>query len=197
MTRGISWKLLEPSLLKPGGLLLIASERGVLWIDLWSGRRPLEQARARAAELAGRFDVSISQANGSRKASRISDEAARELEEYFDGERSAFDFPLDLSAQGTEFELRVWRALRLIPHGTVVSYGQVAAAVGCANASRAVGGAVGRNPIPIVIPCHRVIGSGGKLTGFGSGLRLKEALLEHEGMKISRARTLAASRVLS
>ena len=105
-------------------------------------------------------------------------EACRQLGEYFAGERRDFELPLHLS--GTEFQVSVLRALRDIPYGETVSYGEIARRVGRPKAVRAVGAANGRNPIPIVIPCHRVIGSTGDLTGFGGGLDTKEALLRLE-----------------
>jgi methylated-DNA-[protein]-cysteine S-methyltransferase len=104
---------------------------------------------------------------------------ARQLEDYFQGTRREFEVPLD--PRGTEFQLRVWRQLLTIPYGTTHSYSQVAIAIGAPSAVRAVGAANGANPIPIIVPCHRVIGSNGKLTGYGGGLPLKRRLLELEG----------------
>lgn len=113
-------------------------------------------------------------------------EAIRQLTEYFDGERQEFDLPLRLS--GTEFQLLVLEELRRIPYGETTSYGTIAARIGRPKAVRAVGAANGRNPIPIIVPCHRVIGAGGDLTGFGGGLDTKEALLrlesEHAGSNL-------------
>ena len=105
-------------------------------------------------------------------------EARRQLQEYFDGRRTRFDLPLKLT--GTEFQVSVLRALQDIPYGDTVSYGEIAKRIGRPRAVRAVGAANGRNPLPIVVPCHRVIGSTGDLTGFGGGLDTKEALLRHE-----------------
>ncbi len=105
-------------------------------------------------------------------------EACRQLREYFAGERREFDLPLKL--EGTEFQVSVLEALRGIPYGETVSYGEIAKRIGRPRAVRAVGAANGRNPIPIVVPCHRVIGSTGDLTGFGGGLDTKEALLRLE-----------------
>jgi len=104
--------------------------------------------------------------------------ARRQLAEYFEGARKDFDLPLKLS--GTEFQVSVLTALQNIPYGETVSYGEIAKRIGRPKAVRAVGAANGRNPIPIVVPCHRVIGSGGDLTGFGGGLDTKEALLRLE-----------------
>jgi methylated-DNA-[protein]-cysteine S-methyltransferase len=111
-------------------------------------------------------------------------EAVRQLEEYFAGRRTEFDLPL--VPQGTGFQMTVWRHLRDIPYGETISYGELARRVGNPKASRAVGSANGSNPLPIVIPCHRVIGSSGKMTGFGGGIPVKEALLALE----SKQRTL-------
>ena len=105
-------------------------------------------------------------------------EARRQLQEYFAGERKAFNLPLHLS--GTEFQVSVLEALQKIPYGETVSYGEIAKRIGRPRAMRAVGAANGRNPIPIVVPCHRVIGSSGDMTGFGGGIDTKEALLRLE-----------------
>lgn len=105
-------------------------------------------------------------------------EAIRQLEAYFAGELSRFD--LELAPAGTPFQREVWSALRRIPYGETTSYGEIARMLGRSNAFRAVGAANGRNPIPIVIPCHRVIGSDGSLTGFGGGLSTKSQLLALE-----------------
>ena len=105
--------------------------------------------------------------------------AVREqLEEYFSGQRKSFDLPLAL--QGTEFQVSVLEALQGIPYGETTSYGAIAKQIGRPKAVRAVGAANGRNPIPIIVPCHRVIGSSGDLTGFGGGLDTKAALLRLE-----------------
>jgi methylated-DNA-[protein]-cysteine S-methyltransferase len=104
--------------------------------------------------------------------------ARQQLAEYFAGTRKNFDLPLKF--HGTEFQVNVLKALQKIPYGETVSYGEIAKRIGKPKAVRAVGAANGRNPIPIVVPCHRVIGSGGDLTGFGGGLDTKEALLRLE-----------------
>jgi len=104
--------------------------------------------------------------------------ACQQLLEYFDGERRVFDLPLELT--GTEFQISVLEALLDIPYGETTSYGEIARRIGRPKAVRAVGAANGRNPIPVVVPCHRVIGSTGDLTGFGGGLDTKEALLRLE-----------------
>ena len=101
------------------------------------------------------------------------------LEAYFAGELREFRLPL--APRGTDFQLRVWSALQRIPHGTTISYARLAARVGCPRAPRAVGRANATNPISIVVPCHRVVGSDGSLTGYAGGLARKRALLELEG----------------
>lgn len=113
-------------------------------------------------------------------------EAARQLAEYFAGERRAFDLPLDPG--GTPFQRRVWHELRKIPFGEHRSYSDLARAAGTPAAVRAVGGANARNPLVIVVPCHRVIGKDGSLTGFGAGERVKAWLLEHESRAAARDR---------
>ena len=107
-------------------------------------------------------------------------DAARQLADYFAGTRRAFDLPL--APRGTGFQQVVWRALLAIPYGETCSYGELARAIGRPAASRAVGAANGRNPIAIVIPCHRVIGADGSMTGYGGGLPTKKWLLAHEGV---------------
>ena len=109
-------------------------------------------------------------------------DAVDQLEAYFAGERQEFDLELDLV--GTNFQRRVWEALQTIPYGETRSYGQIAGQIGSPGASRAVGLANGHNPIGIIIPCHRVIGANGGLTGYGGGLERKRALLELE--RVSR-----------
>jgi methylated-DNA-[protein]-cysteine S-methyltransferase len=106
------------------------------------------------------------------------DDVASQLAEYFAGRRQRFDLPL--APEGTPFQQRVWNALMDIPYGETISYGELASRIGQRSASRAVGLANGSNPLPIVIPCHRVIGSNGKLTGYGGGLAIKERLLALE-----------------
>ena len=113
-------------------------------------------------------------------------EAIRQLREYFGGRRTGFDLPL--APEGTGFQRAVWRQLQEIPYGGTISYGELARRVGNPKASRAVGAANGANPIPIVIPCHRVIASDGKLGGFGGGLPVKQALLELETRPSARNR---------
>jgi methylated-DNA-[protein]-cysteine S-methyltransferase len=116
---------------------------------------------------------------GSRPArGELEGRVARELEQYFGGKRTEFTFPI--STEGTEFDQRVWHELESIPYGETISYGELARRIGNPKAARAVGAANGRNPLPIVIPCHRVVSSGGKLGGYGGGLSLKRRLLDLE-----------------
>lgn len=124
-------------------------------------------------------------------------EAIRQLHDYFAGRRTEFDLPL--APEGTPFQRAVWRQLQDIPYGETISYGELARRVGNPKASRAVGSANGANQIPIVIPCHRVIAAGGKLGGFGGGLRVKQALLELETRTLagSLASSLASNRAVA
>jgi methylated-DNA-[protein]-cysteine S-methyltransferase len=110
-------------------------------------------------------------------------EVILQLKAYFRGELKEFDLPLAM--EGTDFQLRVWNALRAIPYGETISYAQLAERIGNPKAVRAVGLANGNNPIPIIIPCHRVIGSDGSLTGFGGGLSTKKKLLDLENKQLS------------
>jgi methylated-DNA-[protein]-cysteine S-methyltransferase len=105
-------------------------------------------------------------------------DAITQLDEYFVGSRRDFELPLDL--QGTEFQVAAWNALADIPYGRTASYGQQAASIGRPKAVRAIGGANGRNPVAIVLPCHRIVGADGSLTGFGGGIEVKKWLLDHE-----------------
>ncbi len=108
------------------------------------------------------------------------EKCAKEIEEYLAGERKSFDIPYRLI--GTEFQKKVWAALEKIPYGETRSYSEIAEAIGCGKASRAVGGACRKNPIAIIVPCHRVVGKSGALTGFAGGLEIKRKLLEAEGI---------------
>ncbi len=148
----------------PDGLLtLVASDRGLAAI-LWENDDPDRVPLGPLAEDDGHPVLA---------------EAERQLRAYFDGRLTAFDLPLDF--RGTAFQKSVWAALLTIPFGETRSYGAIARQIGRPAAARAVGAANGRNPISIVAPCHRVIGSGGQLTGFAGGLAAKARLLELEG----------------
>lgn len=124
---------------------------------------------------------------------RVFEETARQLEEYFEGVRRAFDLPLAMG--GSPFQRRVWAELHTIAFGTTVTYAELATRLGKGGAARAVGHANARNPIPIIVPCHRVIGSAGQLTGYGGGLGAKRLLLDLEAAA-SGTRTGAGTSVL-
>lgn len=109
---------------------------------------------------------------------------AQKLQRYFEGQAVDFDEPLDLNL-GTEFQRRVWAITRSIPRGQTMTYAEVAARIGSPRAARAVGQALARNPWPIIVPCHRVVGRGGQLTGFGGGLEMKRAMLKAEGVLLT------------
>ena len=116
------------------------------------------------------------------QVSAITQDCRQQLEEYFAGQRRHFDLPL--APKGTDFQQSIWHQLSQIPFGETSSYGDIARAVNNPKAVRAVGAANGRNPLPIVVPCHRVIGSNGTLTGFAGGLNVKAWLLNHEGVEL-------------
>jgi methylated-DNA-[protein]-cysteine S-methyltransferase len=123
------------------------------------------------------FPTTLPDSNASRPGS-VLDQTARQLADYFQGRRNAFDLPL--APQGTAFQRDVWDALLSIPYGETVAYGELARRIGRPQSVRAVGAAVGRNPITIIIPCHRVVGTNGSLTGYAGGLERKQALLDLE-----------------
>jgi methylated-DNA-[protein]-cysteine S-methyltransferase len=140
---------------------------------------PLLLSGDRQALTGLRFADGVTIPNGGRRDDARFAEERRQLDEYFAGDRTTFDFPV--APEGNPFERRVWEALRAIPYGTTTTYGALAARLDAPAAARAVGAANGRNPIAIVVPCHRVIGARGNLTGYGGGLDRKRALLVHEG----------------
>jgi len=148
-----------------GRLLLAGTDAGLSLLAFGRGRRPARPAA----------DWIL--------AERPFAEAARQLRAYFAGRLREFDLPL--GAEGTAFERQVWGELVRIPYGRTISYGELARRVGRPSAARAVGLANGRNPLSIVIPCHRVIGANGSLTGYGGGLETKQWLLEHEGARLT------------
>lgn len=160
-----------------GELLLVASDAGLLAVRFERNRH--ESAVSTS---------SVPLADASSAEARILADARGQLDDWFRGVRTSFDLPLDL--RGTPFQQRVWAELRAIPFGQTISYVELARRVGDAKAVRAVGAANGRNPIPLVVPCHRVIGANGSLVGFGGGLDRKRWLLRHEGAS-SGALTLA------
>ncbi|MCC6171616.1 MAG: methylated-DNA--[protein]-cysteine S-methyltransferase [Gammaproteobacteria bacterium] len=145
-----------------GPLFLAASDDGLRAIEFCDNRHPVKRGD-----------------DWREGDNAVLRKAAGQLFEYFSGRRRAFDLPL--SPAGTEFQRTVWTMLTKIPYGETISYAQLAARVGKPMAIRAVGAANGRNPLPIVLPCHRVIGADGSLTGFGGGLPIKRFLLELEG----------------
>lgn len=153
-----------------GALVLTASETGLTGVFFPTSRPPLSPFLPRSAR--GRV-------SGRGGTNDVLNRVAAQLEEYFAGTRTTFDLPLEPS--GTDFQLSVWELLRKIPYGVTTSYGELARRLGDPKATRAVGAANGANPIPIIVPCHRVVGSKGELTGFGGGLDRKRWLLEHEG----------------
>jgi methylated-DNA-[protein]-cysteine S-methyltransferase len=144
-----------------GPLLLAADARGLTRIHFQAGPRPLQPP--------GEW----------RHDATVFAHAIEQLAEYFQGTRRTFSLPL--APAGTPFQLAVWQALCAIPYGETVSYGHLARQLGLTNGARAVGLANGANPLPIIVPCHRVIGADGSLTGFGGGLPVKRALLSLEG----------------
>ncbi len=155
-----------------GELVLTASDAALTGVFFPTSRRgpaPTHQAGWEEAGTEG-------------PAAEVLARAREQLEEYFARTRTTFDLPLE--ALGSAFEHRVWNALRQIPYGTTTSYGALAKRLGDKHATRAVGLANGKNPIPIIVPCHRVVGSKGELTGYGGGLDTKRWLLEHEGALI-------------
>jgi methylated-DNA-[protein]-cysteine S-methyltransferase len=155
-----------------GPLLLGATAQGVCWLG-FPGDGQLGGLRAFLARRGMR---------GSAGEHPYLEQAAAEIRDYLAGERCLFTVPLDL--RGTGFQLAVWQALRDIPYGQTTSYARLAASIGRPRASRAVGQATHRNPVPILVPCHRLIGADGSLTGFGGGLELKRRLLNLEGVVV-------------
>jgi methylated-DNA-[protein]-cysteine S-methyltransferase len=158
MTEGLATTSLETPI---GELQLAASPKGLVAV-----RFPCNEQ--------------LPASGGTAEARGHLEQACTALEEYFTGRRRTFG-ELTLAASGTEFQHQVWRAVSLIPLGETVSYAMVANRIGRPKAVRAVGLANGQNPIPLIVPCHRVIGSNGSLTGFGGGLPTKKWLLEFEG----------------
>jgi methylated-DNA-[protein]-cysteine S-methyltransferase len=145
----------------PLGLILVTGDEGGLTsLYLSTGRHAVQTP------------------NGARRDDAALADVRTQLDEYFAGQRMEFD--LRLNPHGTPFQLKVWQALRTIPYGVTASYGQQARLLGDPGSSRAVGLANGKNPISIVVPCHRVIGADGSLTGYGGGLAAKRWLLDHE-----------------
>lgn len=123
----------------------------------------------------------IASFSGENRASALTNKASTQLQQYFSGKRKSFDFPIE--AQGTPFQKAVWASVAKIPYGETRSYKEIAASVGNERATRAVGMANNKNPLPIVVPCHRVIGANGKPVGYAGGLKIKQFLLDLENPK--------------
>ena len=155
-----------------GELMIVVSPRGIRAL-LWENER------------AGQVAVQVGR---EPQTTDLSSEVRRQLAEYFAATRIEFDLPLD--PDGTDFQKRAWKALRDIPYGETVSYGEQARRLGDIGLARAVGAANGRNPISIIVPCHRVVGSDGSLTGFAAGLDAKRYLLTLEGAAVVRPKRL-------
>lgn len=152
-----------------GVITVVGSELGISFVMFANDAHPknLENLRISDSDIHESVNIAIIQ-----------------LDEYFNGLRRSFDVPLNL--RGTEFQLDAWRALADIPFGHTASYGQQAASIGRPKAVRAIGGANGRNPVAIVLPCHRIVGADGSLTGFGGGIAVKKWLLDHEQQVLRR-----------
>ena len=153
-----------------GELWLCATERGLCGVAFGA------EAPSSEIDRLARYGIAAPEAGDLP----LLHEARAQLTEYFAGQRTAFDLPLDL--RGADFQRAVWEALLAIPYGETRAYGDIAAAIGRPRAARPVGQAVGANPVGVIVPCHRVIGHDGRLTGFGGGLDLKRALLRLEGV---------------
>ncbi len=143
-----------------GKLRLAASSRGLLSIDV------------------GKSSTTHSSTPKDPSAQRVLATTSKQLSEYFSGKRTTFSVPLDL--RGTEFQIESWKALGRIPYGQTISYGEQAQSIGNPKACRAVGSANGKNPIPIIVPCHRVVSADGSLGGYALGLKMKKQLLQLE-----------------
>lgn len=156
-----------------GDIIVVQDQAGIRHVDFQSGPKPLHIAPSW------------------QRNPDYCQTARQQLQEYFAGQRQAFDLPL--APEGTEFQKKVWQELARIPFGQVATYGQLANNLKQPKASRAVGMANGRNPISIILPCHRVVGSNHKLTGYRGGLAIKEALLKLEGISIKEQKICTAS----
>jgi methylated-DNA-[protein]-cysteine S-methyltransferase len=161
-----------------GDVLVAATPRGLCRISYYDEHDVVQR-------LAAQFGTRIV------RSPKPLDPVRRQLDEYFEGRRTSFDQPLALG--GSRFDRAVWTCLQSIPHGMTVSYGQIARRIGQPQAARAVGAANGRNPVSVIVPCHRVIGSDGKLGGYGWGVERKAWLLEHE-RAMSKSRTRVSAR---
>jgi methylated-DNA-[protein]-cysteine S-methyltransferase len=147
-----------------GPVCLVGTEQGLIRVDFQGGDRPVQPAPAWQEDRG------------------VLDSATHQLQEYFQGQRQIFTLPL--APPGTPFQQRVWQELQRIPFGATLTYRELAQCLGMPQAARAVGHANGRNPLAIVIPCHRLIGSDGHLRGYAGGITLKQRLLQHEGVRL-------------
>lgn len=157
-----------------GPLFLGATAEGLVCIDFMDDMGGVDASVARLEAATG---------EAAAHGGAIAEEATRQLRAYFAGERRTFDLPL--APRGTEWQQQVWLALRGVPFGETVSYATIAQRLGRPTASRAVGAANGRNPLPIIVPCHRIIGANRTLTGYAGGLHRKHTLLAHEGVRLA------------
>lgn len=157
----LNFKLMKSPI---GVITLIASETALVALYVNDEKKPLLEKAIKSA------------------SNKILVKTEKQLNEYFDGSRKNFNLPLDPT--GTDFQNKAWAALSVIPYGEIWSYGKQAEYLKNPKGQRAVGGANGKNPIPVIIPCHRVIGSTGKLTGFSGGMAMKIYLLKHEGHQV-------------
>ena len=161
-----------------GTLRVTANEHGVTAIERVSRASSPPRANGSAGGSTSAGGSALARRSSSLRATRHAELAVRQLREYFAGSRTRFSVPLHM--EGTEFQQRAWRAMRKIRYGSTVSYAQQAKTIGSPKAVRAVGSANGANPIPIIVPCHRVIASDGSLGGYALGLKMKRFLLELE-----------------
>lgn len=154
-----------------GPLTIAKTEKGICFIQFAAVKDSCNQMKARLKKLQSCSELTHND--------NVFDEEVKQLNEYFEGTRQTFDLKLDL--MGTSFQKMVWEELQNIPYGETKTYKEVARAIGAPKAVRAIGGASNQNPVPIIVPCHRVIGSNGAMVGYGSGINIKEMLLKHEG----------------
>ncbi len=207
----LAWSGFTPDLFQGAQVRLAVSDRGIARLELArvdaaavgeagpiNGAAPAAEplvvvkakggpeARTAVPAMATRFESQRGElGNLPPSQSQLLRDATNELESYFAGDLRCFKVPIDFDDQGSSFQRRVWRALLDIPYGELTTYGEIAAALGKPGAARAVGGAVGANPIPVIVPCHRVVGADRSLTGFSCGLSFKETLLQLEGVRLS------------
>jgi methylated-DNA-[protein]-cysteine S-methyltransferase len=165
-----------------GNILVAAQHETIVAIEMGAARDRTAMKSRDVPGMERRFRERLARRFGGARTALAprSSSVRRAIERYFEGDVDALD-ALDVDPGGADFDARVWALLRTIPAGHTMTYGEVAARAGSPGAARAAGRAVGSNPIPIVIPCHRVVGKNGSLTGFGGGLSRKLWLLEHEG----------------